>query len=224
VRRIEIESDIGITTPGEVDRAILLLNDARIDLAMDENQRTAILEASVPLLMRVEQQAQIKYDVGIVGKVEYLQAKANRLSGELELHKAKEKANREIARNEKHPTANQTKSVPQTAIDPELLDMLKARQEALSEVVDILPRNLGCGTSTIEIVYRTIFQLHEANLELAVNADERIAVIEANLQVLKSLEVVAKASRDAGGLSESDYLLTVANRLGGEIELRKVKR
>ena len=85
-------------------------------------------------------------------------------------------------------------------------------------------RNRDSGRSIYEIVYRAIAQLHEANLELAVSADERMAVIEANLQVLKSLEVVAKASWDAGRHSESDYLLTVANRLGGEIERHKAKR
>ncbi len=100
----------------------------------------------------------------------------------------------------------------------------KARQEALSELVDIVRRDLEHGNAIYEIVYPAISQLHEANLELAVSADERMAVIEANLRVLKSLEAEAQGRRDAGTLSESDYLLTVTNRFGEEIELLKAKR
>ena len=102
--------------------------------------------------------------------------------------------------------------------------MLKARQDALSEVVDMVRSHLEASTSALEIVYRAISQLHEANLELAVSADERIAIIEANLHVLKSLEVMANAGRHNGSLHESDYLLSKAHLLGGEIELHRSKR
>jgi hypothetical protein len=97
--------------------------------------------------------------------------------------------------------------------------LLEERRDALNRRVEIVGHFVDNGKSTFEALIAARYDLLEAERELAVDSDQRIAVLRRKLDNAKQLEsLMQKRKEDAKG-TEVEVLAAKAGRLSVEIEL-----
>ncbi len=97
--------------------------------------------------------------------------------------------------------------------------LLSQRRDTLQELVDFVELQYREGHAQLDAVVRASESLIDAQLDLAVDKSERIALRERRVENMKRLEELAKASRDVARVNNAEVLSATATRLKAEIEL-----
>ncbi len=107
------------------------------------------------------------------------------------------------------------------AKDPaaQLKSLMEERRDALQKAVNILNGYFQTGTVTLEVVVSAMTKSADAELELAKNKDERIAIYRKQVEFCRNVEKLCQARFDAGTVTEVDVLQAKAERLKVEIQL-----
>jgi hypothetical protein len=91
------------------------------------------------------------------------------------------------------------------------------RRDALKEALGNLVREHNAGRGPMDRVFSVSSSLLKAELDLATNAEERLAAHAAHLKVAKEVEEITSARYEAGRVTVSDHLLAKAARLEAEV-------
>ncbi len=91
--------------------------------------------------------------------------------------------------------------------------LLSQRRDTLQELVDFVELQYREGHAQLDAVVRASESLIDAQLDLAVDKPERIALRERRVENMKRLEELAKASRDVARVNNAEVLTATATRL-----------
>jgi hypothetical protein len=97
--------------------------------------------------------------------------------------------------------------------------LLKQRRDTLQEMVDFAEEQYRAGHVQQDAVVRASESLIEAELDLATDKTERIALRERRLEIMKRMEEYTKAQREVAKANNAEVLAATAERLKAEIEL-----
>lgn len=98
------------------------------------------------------------------------------------------------------------------------------RREVLKTRVEVYEKLVEIARSSPEELAAARNDLFDAELELATNANQRVAVLQQKLDNAKLLEELARQRKESARASEADVLLAKANRLGIEIEIGRQRK
>jgi hypothetical protein len=105
------------------------------------------------------------------------------------------------------------------ATTSKLTSLLEERRDLLKQRVEAVANLVGIARSTHEALIAARYDLLEAEFELAVDSNQRIAVLQRKLDNAEQFEsLMRKRKEDAKG-TEVEVLAAKAGRLGVEIEL-----
>jgi outer membrane protein TolC len=180
--------------------ALHRLGDAELDLAKGKDERTAACQRQVALCRDVTKICQARLAAGRVSEIDVCDAIAEQTTAEIQL--LREKAGDNAAQMEV---------------------LIKDRQLALEKVVEIRSRQYGAGTVDFNGMALGESQLAEAELELAKNKGERIAVCQKQIESCRDVEKICQKRFDAGSAGQVDVLEATAERLKAEIQLMREK-
>lgn len=110
---------------------------------------------------------------------------------------------------------------PEAHPSPKLDDLLKQRQETLTALVDVVTEEYRQGTGDFESVVRATDQLLAADLELAKNSKERIAILERRVELMNGLLESVSVRFRAGQATRSAVLTAKAAHLYSQIQLAR---
>jgi hypothetical protein len=97
--------------------------------------------------------------------------------------------------------------------------LLKQRRDTLREMVAFAETQYRAGVAEQDAMFRASESLIAAELDLATDKAERIALRERRLEIMKRMEEYTGALRDVAGANNADVLAATAERLKAEIEL-----
>ena len=103
-------------------------------------------------------------------------------------------------------------------------DLLKERQKMLRKAVDLLTTQHREGGCRIEDVMAARDKLHEAELDAAQSRDERIAVLEKQLQSAEASVSIARQRFQSGSFTEVGLLHARAALLSVKIQLLRERK
>ncbi len=115
-------------------------------------------------------------------------------------------------------------AVTQESEDKELRVLLTSRRDALKAILQNRFTRFQQGTEEFVMYADIVIEMMKVDLELARTKEERIAVIEASLEMLVDREKRLEAMVDAALESSSLLLIAKADRLKVEIELHKARK
>jgi len=105
-----------------------------------------------------------------------------------------------------------------------LLEMMQQRALLLQEAVDLAVIRYRQGESRYDVVLSLQRDLLDAELQLATNREQRIAVYRRLVDNMTTAEKVARQLYEAKEVSQIDYLRAKAARLQAQIDLEKAMR
>ena len=114
----------------------------------------------------------------------------------------------------------ETKKTNQTQ---EVEDLLQKRQAVLQKLVEIVREEYHIGRTGFESVVRVTEQLTETELELAKESKTRIAVLERQLESMRTLSSLVDAKFRTGHVTQADVLAAQATLLAYRIKLAREK-
>jgi len=102
--------------------------------------------------------------------------------------------------------------------------MMQQRALLLQEAVDLAVIRYRQGESRYDVVLSLQRDLLDAELQLATNREQRIAVYRRLVDNMTTAEKVARQLYEAKEVSQIDYLRAKAARLQAQIDLEKAMR
>lgn len=100
-------------------------------------------------------------------------------------------------------------------------DLLKQRRDTLQQLVKVVKEQYHQGTSDYAAVAKSTDQLIDAELELADNHQERIALLKRRVDLMESLEALTEGQFLSGQRAPSEPLQARAAVLEAKIELAR---
>ncbi|MCP4679175.1 MAG: hypothetical protein GY854_27515, partial [Deltaproteobacteria bacterium] len=97
--------------------------------------------------------------------------------------------------------------------------LLKQRRDTLREVVAFAEAQYRAGVTEQDAMFRASESLIAAELDLATDKAERIALREQRVEIMKQMEECTRAKRHVARVNNADVLAATAERLKAEIEL-----
>ena len=110
---------------------------------------------------------------------------------------------------------------PEANQSPKLDDLLKQRQETLKALVEVVTEEYRQGTGDFESVVRATDQLLAADLELAKNRKERIAILERRVELMNGFLDSVTVRFRAGQATRSAVLTAKSAQLDSQIQLAR---
>lgn len=103
----------------------------------------------------------------------------------------------------------------------QLDDLLKDRQATLRQLVEFVTEEYRNGTTGFDTVVRATDQVLDADLELAKNAEARIAILQKRVELRNSLFSLVETRFKAGQVTQAQVLAAKAAMLESEIRLAR---
>lgn len=97
--------------------------------------------------------------------------------------------------------------------------LLSQRRDTLREIVELAEAQYRDGRGQQRDVFRAAESLIDAELDLATDKAERIALRERRLDIMKRMEEHTRARREVAAVNNAEVLAATAERLKAEIEL-----
>lgn len=117
-------------------------------------------------------------------------------------------------------TFAQSKADP---VEDQVRALMKQKQEVLEQRVQLLRETYLRGSIPFDEVLAARNDLLEVELELAASMDERLSILESQLQNLRQLEELTKRHFATGQAPQADLLGARAARLGAEIAVLRAR-
>jgi RNA polymerase sigma factor (sigma-70 family) len=179
------------------------LMQAQLELATDKKTRIQVLDANIKRALLYEKNEISKLNASKATAHDVAQAKAQRLLAEILLEQEKEA-----------PTLNEKARI---------VDLKKARVEALQAQVDSLESRIQSGRDPLITILDAAERLMQAQLKLATDKKTRIQVLEAFLQRVRLYEKLRLSELSAGKATAHEVAQVRAKRLMAEILLEQEK-
>jgi outer membrane protein TolC len=100
-------------------------------------------------------------------------------------------------------------------------DLLQQRRDTLANLVQLEMAAFSVGVTTSDTIFDAQRQLIDAELELAGTSEQRLAVLQEQVELAKKLENQVRARVDQGASPRRDLLRAQANRLRAAILLAR---
>jgi outer membrane protein TolC len=101
--------------------------------------------------------------------------------------------------------------------------LLQQRRDTLRQLVKVVTVEYQQGITGFESVYRASDQLIGAELDLAKNAEARIAILQRRVELMKKLFSLTEAKSQVGEISTAQVLAAKAALLEAQIDLFRAK-
>jgi outer membrane protein TolC len=110
------------------------------------------------------------------------------------------------------PEANQTQ---------QLDELLKQRQATLRQLIEVVTKEYRNGVSGFEPVIRATDQLIDADLEMAKNSKDRVAILQRRVELMKEFFAGVSTKYKAGVATQSESIAAQAELLNAKIQLAR---
>ena len=110
------------------------------------------------------------------------------------------------------PEANQTQ---------QLDELLKQRQATLRQLVEVVTKEYRQGVGGFEPVIRATDQLINADLELAKNSKDRLAILQRRVELMEEFVAGVSTKHKVGRATQAEVLAARAELLNAKIQLAR---
>ena len=192
---IEEELKLGTTTKDLLLQTQIARREAELTFASTAEERSEIFQAKLERRREIEIEANQRYKVGILLRVDLIKAQIARGVAESAVSLSPVERNR----------------------------ILKANLELARQLYTQTMSLFETGTLPVDEMVEAINSLRDAELAIALTTDERIKALEANLDQTRFLEVEAKVRLDVGIMLPRVMQKSTAARMLSEIMLLEEK-
>ncbi len=110
-----------------------------------------------------------------------------------------------------------------SSADGQIRNLMAQKRDALQERVDEIRKFHESGTVTTDKVLDAQLDLSRAQLDLAITKEDRLSVLDSQVQILRDLEQVAKSRYQSGSAMRAEVLNAMAARIDAEIALLRAQ-
>ncbi len=212
----KIQFDSGTILVEDLTGPMTSLLEAELDVISNAEERIAICQHLVEAFREVEEAVDNRVQQGDLATVDLLGTRATRLHAAIQLLREQLAANEVASPNPAVAAEEHDFSVALQALQRERVDTLR-------EFVKYVDVQFAAGTIQSADLTRALCDLQSAELELAVDAEQRIAICHRHLESIRSVDEMVELRHQAGELSVDKVFEIHVVRLQAEIDLLRAQ-